>query len=51
MAVIYLPPMNTLFHTVPLPPATLLALLALTSLVLWAEELRKWVLRLRRKPD
>ena len=51
VAVIYLPPMNTLFHTVPLPPATLIALLALTSLVLWAEELRKWVLRLRRKPD
>ena len=51
VAVIYLPPMNTLFHTVPLPPAALIALLALTSLVLWAEELRKWVLRLRRKPD
>ncbi len=48
VAVIYFEPMNTLFHTAPLPPTTLLALLALTSLVLWAEELRKWAFRLRR---
>ncbi len=42
--VLYAPPMNTLFHTVPLPPASLLPLLALASLVLWAEEARKlWV--------
>lgn len=40
-AVLYLPPMNALFHTVPLPPASLLPLLALASLVLWAEEVRK----------
>ncbi|MCD0420873.1 HAD-IC family P-type ATPase [Rubrivivax sp. JA1024] len=40
-AVLYLPPMNALFHTVPLPPASLLPLLALASLVLWAEEARK----------
>ncbi len=42
--VLYAPPMNTLFHTVPLPPASLLPLLALASMVLWAEEARKlWV--------
>jgi len=42
--VLYAPPMNTLFHTVPLPPASLLPLLALASVVLWAEEARKlWV--------
>ena len=42
--VLYAPPMNALFHTVPLPPASLLPLLALASLVLWAEEARKlWV--------
>ncbi len=48
VAVIYFEPLNTMFHTVPLPPATLLTLLALTSGVLWAEELRKGLLRLRR---
>jgi hypothetical protein len=42
--VLYAPPMNALFHTVPLPPASLLPLLAVASLVLWAEEARKlWV--------
>ena len=40
-AVLYLPVMNALFHTVPLAPATLLPLLGLASSVLWAEELRK----------
>jgi Ca2+-transporting ATPase len=33
--------MNALFHTVPLPPASLLPLLGLASVVLWAEEARK----------
>ncbi|MBA4343335.1 MAG: haloacid dehalogenase [Methylibium sp.] len=42
--VVYAPPMNALFHTVPLEPAALLPLAAAASLVLWAEELRKlWV--------
>jgi Ca2+-transporting ATPase len=42
--VLYLPPMNALFHTVPLPVETLLPLLLLASTVLWAEEARKlWV--------
>lgn len=39
--VLYAPPLHALFHTVPLPPATLLALLVLASSVLWVEELRK----------
>jgi len=42
--VLYAPPMNTLFHTVPLPLESLLPLLGLASLVLWLEELRTlWV--------
>ncbi len=46
--VLYAPPMNSLFHTVPLPLASLLPLLGLASLVLWAEEARKlWVRMLR----
>lgn len=40
--VLYAPPMNALFHTVPLPLASLLPLLGLASVVLWAEEMRKW---------
>jgi Ca2+-transporting ATPase len=45
--VLYAPVMNDWFHTVPLPPASLLPLVALASLVLWAEEVRKWVARRR----
>jgi len=42
--VLYAPPMHTLFHTVALPFESLLPLLALASMVLWAEEARKlWV--------
>ncbi len=44
-AVLYLPPMNAMFHTVALPPATLLPLVAVASMVLWAEELRKLAAR------
>ena len=44
-AVLYLPWMNALFHTVPLPMSSLWPLLALASCVLWAEELRKLVAR------
>jgi drug/metabolite transporter (DMT)-like permease len=47
--VVYAPPMQTLFHTVALPLASLLPLVALASAVLWAEELRKWVVRARRQ--
>jgi Ca2+-transporting ATPase len=39
--VLYAPALNTMFHTQPLAPSTLLALLALASSVLWVEELRK----------
>jgi magnesium-transporting ATPase (P-type) len=47
--VLYAPPMNALFDTVPLPLASLLPLLALASLVLWIEEARKlWVRATRR---
>jgi magnesium-transporting ATPase (P-type) len=46
-AVLYVPALNTLFHTVPLPLASLLPLAALASLVLWAEELRKLLVRRR----
>lgn len=46
--VIYAPPMNALFHTVPLPVESLLPLLLMASAVLWAEEARKlWVRRMR----
>jgi magnesium-transporting ATPase (P-type) len=48
-AVLYAAPMNTLFHTVPLPPASLLPLVALASAVLWAEELRKLIVRAARR--
>jgi magnesium-transporting ATPase (P-type) len=47
--VLYAPPLNALFHTVPPAPADLLPLLALASNVLWAEELRKLVVRRRRR--
>ncbi len=50
--VLYAPLLNALFHTVPLPLASLLPLLALASLVLWAEEARKlWVRRAGRAPS
>jgi magnesium-transporting ATPase (P-type) len=42
--VLYAPPLNTMFHTVPLPLESLLPLLLLASAVLWVEEARKlWV--------
>ena len=44
-AVLYLPWMNALFHTVPLPLGSLLPLVALASVVLWAEEGRKALAR------
>ena len=47
--VLYAPPMNALFHTVPLPPESLLPLLGLASLVLWLEEARQlWERRMPR---
>ncbi|WP_341920571.1 HAD-IC family P-type ATPase [Polaromonas sp. YR568] len=48
--VLYAPFMNTLFYTVPLAPSSLMPLLLLASSVLWAEELRKFIVRLRMAP-
>jgi len=45
LAVLYLPPLNALFHTVPLTVADLLPILAMASLVLWLEEARKGIVR------
>jgi magnesium-transporting ATPase (P-type) len=47
-AVLYWPPLNELFHTVPIPLADLLPLVAAASSVLWMEELRKGFVRWRR---
>ena len=47
-AVLCWPPMNALFFTVPIPPADPLPIVAVASPVLWVEELRKLVARLRR---
>ncbi|WP_310740758.1 cation-translocating P-type ATPase [Ideonella alba] len=44
-AVLYLPAMNALFHTVPLDGSTLPVLLALAALVLGVEEARKRLMR------
>jgi len=45
LAVIYMPELNLIFHTQPLPLADLLACLGLSSLVLVAVELEKWLVR------
>jgi Ca2+-transporting ATPase len=44
-AVLYWPPLNALFHTVPIAAADLPPIVALASVVLWAEELRKLLVR------
>ena len=46
--VIYAPPMNRLFHTLPLAWDTVLPLAVLASGVLWIEEARKLLARVRR---
>ena len=46
--VLYWPPLNELFHTVPIPLADLLLIVVVASSVLWVEELRKLFVRLRR---
>ncbi len=48
-AVLYWPVLNQLFHTVPIPPASLLPLVVAASVVLWVEELRKLLYRLGRR--
>jgi Ca2+-transporting ATPase len=48
LAVIYVPVFNPIFHTQPLPLADLLVCLGLSSLVLVAVEIEKWLVRKRR---
>ena len=45
MAVIYTPAMNTIFYTQPLPMFDLVVCLLLSSLVLFAVEIEKWLVR------
>jgi Ca2+-transporting ATPase len=45
VAVVHVGFLNTAFGTVPLAPAQWLGCVALSSAVLWLEELRKWVVR------
>lgn len=43
--VIYWPPLSSFFHTAPIDTAQFFAIGAVASLVLWAEEARKFILR------
>jgi Ca2+-transporting ATPase len=45
IAVVYLAPMNRLFHTSPIPAAHFILIGALASSVLWTEEIRKFFAR------
>ena len=45
MAVIYVPALNAIFHTHPLPMFDLVVCLLLSSLVLFAVEIEKWLVR------
>lgn len=45
LLVLYWPPLQRMFHTVPLPGTTLVLLALLASTVLWAEEARKFAAR------
>ena len=49
-AVIYAEGLNQLFHTVPIPPADFVLILTTASLVLWLEEVRKFLARRRGNP-
>ncbi|MBL9087935.1 MAG: HAD-IC family P-type ATPase [Planctomycetia bacterium] len=44
-AVVFLPPLQAVFRTAPLPLVEVFAIGAVGSLVLWAEEARKWFAR------
>ena len=46
-AVVFLPALNEVFHTVPIRLTDVIAIGAVASLVLWVEELRKFVVRRR----
>ena len=45
MVVVYTPALNSIFHTQPLPMFDLAVCLALSSLVLFAVEIEKWLMR------
>jgi Ca2+-transporting ATPase len=45
LAVIYVPALNSIFHTQPLPAFDLAVCLAISSLVLFAVEIEKWLVR------
>jgi Ca2+-transporting ATPase len=45
MVVIYTPALNTIFHTQPLPMVDLIVCLLLSSLILFAVEIEKWLMR------
>lgn len=45
VAVIYVPALNDIFHTVPIPLGQAIAIGAAASIVLWVEEIRKLVIR------
>ncbi len=49
VAVIYWEPLSRFFHTVPIAPTQFFFIGAVASLVLWAEEIRKYIVRRRRK--
>lgn len=45
VAVIYWPPLGQFFYTMPIAPAQVLQIVLVSSLVLWSEELRKFIMR------
>jgi magnesium-transporting ATPase (P-type) len=47
LLVVYAPFMNRIFHTTPIPAADFVIIGAVASVVLWAEEIRKWFARRR----
>jgi magnesium-transporting ATPase (P-type) len=49
VAVVFVPALNQIFHTVPIPLSEVFAIGAVGSIVLWVEELRKLMVR-RRAP-
>jgi len=51
MAVVFWPPMQPIFHTVPIGLADAAALAIVGSTVLWVEEARKWMARRRMGPS
>ncbi|MBS3904875.1 MAG: HAD-IC family P-type ATPase [Simkania sp.] len=44
-AVIYVPQLNEVFHTTPLSARQVIVLMGIGSVVMWIEELRKWIFR------